>query len=50
MEILLSLREDLRKKKQWEAADAIRATLLKAGVAVEDEEGRSRWFLKDKGE
>ena len=50
VELLLTLREDLRKKKQWEAADAIRATLLKAGVVVEDEEGRSRWYLNDKGE
>ena len=45
MEPLLALRVQLREKKLWEVADAIRDTLQQAGVLVEDTAEGVRWHL-----
>lgn len=43
VESLIKLRNDFRKTKKWEEADAIRHCLQKAGVEVEDTPSGSRW-------
>jgi peptidase E len=43
---LLSLRQRFRGNKQWKEADAIRESLERAGVMVEDTEEGPRWRLK----
>jgi cysteinyl-tRNA synthetase len=43
---LLSLRQRFRENKQWEEADAIRESLERAQVLVEDAEEGPRWRLK----
>ncbi|MFO7684687.1 MAG: hypothetical protein R6V60_01215 [Desulfobacterales bacterium] len=45
VEELLTLRETLRHNEQWEAADAVRACLVRAGVIVEDAPKGVRWRL-----
>jgi peptidase E len=40
---LLNLREDLRRRKRWEEADALRDCLQRAGVLVEDTSQGARW-------
>lgn len=42
---LLHLREKLRSNKQWREADAIRESLERAQIAVEDTREGSRWRL-----
>jgi len=46
VEELLELRQKLRRKKQYQAADAIRESLHRADVIVEDIKDGSRWRLK----
>ena len=43
---LLSLRQRFRGNKQWEEADAIRESLERGDIIVEDTEEGSRWRLK----
>jgi cysteinyl-tRNA synthetase len=43
---LLALREKFRAEKQYEAADAIRKSLERADVIVEDSRDGHRWRLK----
>jgi cysteinyl-tRNA synthetase len=43
VEYLLEIREDARKRRNFEAADAIRARLGEMGVAIEDTAAGSRW-------
>jgi len=43
---LLSLRQRFRENKQWEEADAVRESLERAEVMVEDTEEGPRWRLK----
>ncbi len=45
VEELLALRERLRAQRQYEAADAIRDSLIRVDIIVEDTEGGSRWRL-----
>ena len=45
VEPLLALRVQLREKKLWDVADAIRDTLQQAGVLVEDAAEGARWHL-----
>jgi peptidase E len=40
---LMKLREDLRRRKRWEEADALRDCLQRAGVMVEDTSQGARW-------
>ncbi|MEJ2039412.1 MAG: hypothetical protein P8X55_10805 [Desulfosarcinaceae bacterium] len=42
---LLDARTGLREQKQWRAADAIRDSLNKAGIIVEDSEKGSSWYF-----
>ncbi len=42
---LLTLREDFRRKGEWEAADAIRDCLQQADVVIEDTQNGTRWRL-----
>jgi cysteinyl-tRNA synthetase len=44
--VALEQREAARARKDYAAADAIRAQLLEAGVAVEDTPGGPRWELR----
>ena len=46
VEDLLKLREKFRQNQQWQEADAIRDSLERAEVIVEDTEDGSRWRLK----
>lgn len=46
VEDLLELRQKLRRKKQYQEADAIRESLHRADVIVEDIKDGSRWRLK----
>jgi cysteinyl-tRNA synthetase len=43
---LLALRKSFRENKLWKEADAIRDSLLKADILVEDTAGGARWRLK----
>jgi cysteinyl-tRNA synthetase len=43
VELLISVREDLRQTKQWQAADRIRRGLLDLGVTLEDTQQGTRW-------
>jgi len=46
VEELLALRERFRKGKQWPEADAVRDSLERASVIIEDTEAGPRWHLK----
>jgi cysteinyl-tRNA synthetase len=46
VEDLLNLREKFRQNQQWQEADAIRNSLERADILVEDAEEGSRWRLK----
>jgi cysteinyl-tRNA synthetase len=45
VEELLQLRERFRRSKQWQDADAIRESLQRAEIVVEDTRDGSRWRL-----
>ena len=45
IELLLSIRQDLRKAKQWALSDKIRDELKALGVVVEDGAQGSGWRL-----
>jgi cysteinyl-tRNA synthetase len=49
VEYLLELREDARKEKSFDRADAIRERLVEIGVAVEDTPAGPRWRIADNG-
>ncbi|UCH80218.1 MAG: hypothetical protein JSW20_10790 [Nitrospiraceae bacterium] len=42
---LLALREQFRSNKLWKEADAVRDSLRRAGISVEDTDSGSRWRL-----
>ncbi len=44
-EAMIELRKDFRSKKAWEAADALREALSKAGVVLSDTPGGTQWSL-----
>ena len=46
LDALLVLRENLRRQKQWQEADAIRDCLRQAGILVEDTEEGSVWQIQ----
>jgi len=46
LDIILDIRENLRKAKQWEMADQIRRRLFQAGIIVEDTLGGPQWRMK----
>ena len=43
MNIIISLRQEARKEKNWAMADRIRDELKKAGVVLEDTKNGVRW-------
>jgi cysteinyl-tRNA synthetase len=43
---LVELRENLRQKKQWKAADAVRQCLERSGTIIEDTKDGPQWRLK----
>jgi peptidase E len=43
---LLKLRQEFRRKKQWQEADAIRDVLAQANVIIEDTKDGPQWRLK----
>ncbi len=45
VEELLRLRDDMRRRKRWEEADALRDCLQRAGVIVEDTNEGARWRI-----
>jgi cysteinyl-tRNA synthetase len=45
VDLLLSVRQDLRKAKQWALSDRIRDELKALGVVVEDSSQGSTWRL-----
>jgi cysteinyl-tRNA synthetase len=47
VEELLALRERLRQSRQWKEADAIRESLQRADIVIEDTEAGPRWHRKD---
>ena len=47
VEDLLELRESFRASNAWKAADALRDSLLKAGITIEDTRDGARWRLKE---
>ncbi|MCJ7812893.1 cysteine--tRNA ligase, partial [bacterium] len=46
IEILISLREKYRNKKEWQRADEIRDSLAKLGILLEDGKGGTHWIKK----
>jgi cysteinyl-tRNA synthetase len=46
IEELLELRERFRQNKQWKEADAVRDSLERADILVEDTEEGPRWRFK----
>ena len=45
MDIILTIRQQYRKDKNWEQADALRGQLAELGVAVEDRAEGPTWRL-----
>ncbi|OQB41394.1 MAG: Cysteine--tRNA ligase [Candidatus Latescibacteria bacterium ADurb.Bin168] len=43
MQVLIQVREKLRKEKQYAMADEIRQMLAEAGIVLKDEKGRTTW-------
>ena len=43
MELIIQLRADVRKKKDFTAADAIRDGLAKLGITIEDRASGTIW-------
>jgi len=46
VEDLLGLREKLRRNRQWQGADALRDSLERAGVIIEDTEDGPQWRFR----
>jgi cysteinyl-tRNA synthetase len=43
VQLLVEVRDELRKARQWELADRIRDRLAEAGISVEDDPAGTRW-------
>jgi cysteinyl-tRNA synthetase len=43
IKLLVEIRDELRKARQWELADRIRDRLAEAGISVEDDPAGTRW-------
>ena len=46
MKLLIDLRAEARKKKDFATADRIRNTLTEIGVTLEDRPGGTEWSVK----
>jgi cysteinyl-tRNA synthetase len=49
IELLISIRNELRKEKQWQLADEIRSSLKELGVALEDTPQGTVWKHRKQG-
>jgi cysteinyl-tRNA synthetase len=49
VDLLVSLRSDLRKEKQWQLADKVRSSLVDLGIVLEDTAQRTIWKYKKQG-
>ncbi len=49
IELLISMRNELRKEKQWQLADKIRISLKEIGVALEDTPQGTVWKYRERG-
>jgi len=49
VDLLVSLRSDLRKEKQWQLADKVRSSLVELGVVLEDTAQGTIWKYKKQG-
>jgi len=45
--ILVDVRNEMRKRKEWEIADSIRERLKKTGIILEDTPKGTRWTIKN---
>ncbi|MGP8070678.1 MAG: cysteine--tRNA ligase [Candidatus Bathyarchaeia archaeon] len=45
MNIILRLREDARKRGDWDTADRLREEIANAGIGLEDTDEGTRWYL-----
>ena len=45
LNLVISIREDARKRGDWATADSIRDHLMKVGIGLEDTPGGVRWIL-----
>ena len=43
IQLMVEIRDELRKVRQWELADRIRDRLAEAGINVEDDPAGTRW-------
>ena len=43
IELLISIRAELRRQKQWETADKVRAGLKELGIVLEDTPQKTIW-------
>jgi cysteinyl-tRNA synthetase len=48
LELLISLRDDARKHKDWQLSDRIRSELEEMGITLEDTATGTRWLLKNR--
>ncbi|RNC62758.1 MAG: Cysteine--tRNA ligase [Candidatus Dichloromethanomonas elyunquensis] len=46
MELVLEIRQNARKKKDWNTADLIRDRMKEIGIVIEDTTEGARWYLK----
>ncbi|MCW5196911.1 cysteine--tRNA ligase, partial [Buchnera aphidicola (Pemphigus obesinymphae)] len=44
IEMLLNMRDNFRKLKNWEKADNIRKILLSLGIVIEDDKNKTVWY------
>ena len=44
--ILISVRNDLRASQQWSMADKIRDELLDQGIVLEDKNAETKWRIR----
>ncbi len=50
VEHLLEQRQQLRRERNWQAADTLREVLMKAGITVEDRGDEAQWSLQEQQE
>lgn len=43
---LIELRNQARKKKEWDKADLIRKKIFKMGILLEDQKNKTKWYIK----
>jgi len=46
IDLILAVRQDLRKQKAWALSDKIRDGLNELGISIEDSNGETKWSIK----